>query len=340
MRTFTWIASTAAALASTCIPALAAAQSVESFYNGKTVTLVIGSGVAGGTDAWARTLAKHIGRHIPGNPPVVPVNMPGAGGLKMTNYIYNAAPKDGTSFGNPNGGILLEPLLGGQGANFDATKLSWIGSPDRDTTVCVARRDAEVQSVDDLRTKELIVGSTGSGGNTHLYPTFFANMFGMKIKVIQGYKGTSDILLAVERGEVMGMCSSHDPLTQQPAYKAGKLRILFQATLTPDKAIDAPVPTSFITNEIQRQALEFVVAREDIGRPFFAPPNIPQDRLDALRRAFDATMKDPGFLADAKKQNFNIVASTGEQLSDIIARIFKTSPDVIRIAAEALGHGK
>jgi len=162
----------------------------------------------------------------------------------------------------------------------------------------------------------------------------------MKIKVIQGYKGTSDILLAVERGEVMGMCSSYDPLTQQPAYKAGRLRILFQAALKPDKTIDAPAPTSFITNETQRQALEFVVAREEIGRPFFAPPDIPKDRLDALRRAFDATMKDPSFLADARRQNFNVVASTGEQLSDIMARIYKTPPDVIRIAAKALGHDK
>jgi len=331
-------AAVAAGFVSLAIPATA--QSVESFYKGRTVSLYIGSGVAGGTNAWSRTLAKHIGRHIPGGPSVVPVNMPGAGGLKMTNFIYNAAPKDGTAFGNPNGGIVVEPLLGGQGANFDATKLGWIGSPDHDTTVCIARKDAAVQSVDDLRTKELVVGSTGSGGNTHLYPTFFANMFGMKIKVIQGYKGTSDILLAAERGEVMGMCSSYDPLTRQSMFKAGKLRVLFQATLTPDKAIDAPAPTSFITNETQRQALEFVVAREDIGRPFFTPPNIPQDRLQALRRAFDATMKDAGFLTDAKKQNFNIVASTGEQLSEIIARIYKTPPDVVRLAAKALGYGK
>jgi tripartite-type tricarboxylate transporter receptor subunit TctC len=332
------MAATAAALAATSVSA--AAQSVESFYKGKTVSVLIGIGVGGGTDAWARTVAKHIGRHIPGNPAVISVNMPGAGGLKMTNYIYHAAPKDGTVFGLPNGGIVLEPLLGSQGASFDATKLSWIGSTDRDTTVCVARKDAPTQSLDDLRTKELVVGSSGSGANTHLYPTFFANMFGMKIKVIQGYKGTSDILLAVERGEVMGMCSSHDPLTRQSTYKEGKLRILFQAALIADKGIDAPVPTQFIINESQRQALAFVVAREEIGRPFFAPPDIPQDRLQALRRAFDATMKDPGFIADAQKQSFNIVATTGEELSEIISRIHKTPPEVIRLAAKALGHEK
>jgi tripartite-type tricarboxylate transporter receptor subunit TctC len=331
-------AATAVALAVASISV--AAQSVESFYKGKTVSVLIGIGVGGGTDAWARTVAKHIGRHIPGHPTVISVNMPGAGGLKMTNYIYNAAPKDGSVFGLPNGGIVLEPLLGSQAASFDATKLSWIGSTDRDTTVCVARKDAPTQSLDDLRTKELVVGSSGSGANTHLYPMFFANMLGMKIKVIQGYKGTSDILLAVERGEVMGMCSSYDPLTRQSTYKDGKLRILFQAALTADKGIDAPVPTQFITNESQRQALAFVVAREEIGRPFFAPPDIPQDRLQALRRAFDATTKDPGFIADAEKQGFKIVATTGEELSEVIARIHKTPPEVIRLTAKALGHDK
>jgi tripartite-type tricarboxylate transporter receptor subunit TctC len=316
------------------------AQSADAFYKGKTVTLLIGSGVAGGTDAWSRTLAKHIGQHIPGNPSVVPVNMPGAAGLKMTNYLYSAAPKDGTVFGNPNGGVVLEPLLGGQGANFDATRFSWIGSPDHDTTVCVARKDAAVQSVEDLRTKELVVGSSGSGGNTHLYPTFFANMLGMKIRVIPGYQGTSDILLAIERGEVMGMCSAHDPLTRQSLYRSGKLRILFQAVTMPSKVIDAPAPVSFITTEQQRKVVEFVVAREDIGRPFFAPPDIPNDRLQVLRRAFDATMKDPGFLADAERQHFNIVASTGEELSAIMARLYQTPPEVIRLAAKALGYEK
>jgi tripartite-type tricarboxylate transporter receptor subunit TctC len=316
------------------------AQPANDFYKGKTITLLIGSGVAGGTDAWSRTLAKHIGRHIPGNPSVVPVNMPGAAGLKMTNYLYNAAPKDGTVFGNPNGGIVLEPLLGGQGANFDPTRLSWIGSPDRDTTVCVARKDAAVQSVEDLRTTELVVGSSGSGGNTHLYPIFFANMLGMKIRVIAGYQGTSDILLAIERGEVMGMCSAYYPLTRQALYRAGKLRILFQATTAPSKAIDAPAPVSFITTETQRKVVEFVVAREDIGRPFFAPPDIPRDRLQMLRRAFDATMKDPEFLADAEKQTFNIVASSGEELSAIMARLYQTPPEVIRLAKKALGYEK
>ena len=318
----------------------ATAQSVEAFYSGRTVSLLIGFGVGGGNDAWSRTLAKHMGRHIPGNPSVVPKNMPGAGGLKMTNYVYNAAPKDGTVFGLTNAGIPLEPLLSGKGANFDPLKLNWIGSPDRDTVVCVARKDAPVKSLDDLATKELVVGATGSGANTNVFPMFFANALGMKIKIIKGYKGTRDILLAAERGEVMGVCSNHDPLTRQSMYREGKLRVLLQAATKRDKDIDAPLPTKFITSESQRKAFSFFLARTELGRPFVAPPGVPKERIQTLRRAFDATMKDPDFIADAKKQRFNVVAMTGEELTAIIEQLYKTPEDAVQLTASALGRQK
>jgi tripartite-type tricarboxylate transporter receptor subunit TctC len=329
----------AALVALAVIPAVsAAAQGVEKFYGGNTVTLLIGFGVGGGTDAWGRTVAAHIGSHIPGHPKVVPQYMPGAGGLKMTNYLYNAAPKDGSVFGLTNAGIPLEPLLKGKGVNFDPMKLNWIGSPDRDTTICVASKDAPVKTMNDLMTRELVVGASGSGGNTNIYPMFFANLIGMKFKIIKGYNGTREILLAVERGEVMGMCSDHDPLTQQPLFREGKLRILFQAAMTKDAQIDAPVPTPLITTDAQRKAMELFLARQDLGRPFVAPPRIVAERVQALRRAFDATMKDPGFLADAKKQKFNVVAVTGEILAATIAKIYQTAPDAVRLTAKALGR--
>jgi tripartite-type tricarboxylate transporter receptor subunit TctC len=314
------------------------AQSVEGFYTGKTVSVLIGFGVGGGNDAWSRTLAKHMGRHIPGNPTMVPKNMPGAGGLKMTNYIYNAAPRDGTVFGLTNAGIPLEPLLGGKGASFDPLKLNWIGSPDRDTVICVARKDALVKSIDDLSMKELVVGATGSGANTNIFPMFFANALGMKIKVIKGYKGTRDILLAAERGEVMGVCANHDPLTRQSMYRDGKLRILLQAALKPDRRIDAPTPARFITNESLRKAFSFFLARAELGRPFVAPPDVPRERIQALRRAFDATMKDPEFLGDARKQRLNVVAMTGEELTEIVERLYETPKDALQLTAKALGR--
>ena len=180
------------------------------------------------------------------------------------------------------------------------------------------------------------VGASGSGGNTNIYPTFLAKALGMKFRIIQGYKGTADILLAVERGEVMGMCSDYDPLTRQSLFKEGKLNILFQAGVTKDPHIDAPLPSEFITSETQRSALAFFVSREELGRPFIAPPNVPKERIEALRRAFDATITDGGFIADAKKQRFNVVAMTGEELTALMKRIYDTPTDIVRLTAAAL----
>lgn len=315
----------------------AAAQAAPDFYKGKTITLLIGIGVGGGTDTWGRTVGRYIGTHIPGNPSVVPENMPGAAGLKMTDYLYNAAPRDGLTIGVPNAGILLEPLLGGGGVSFDPMKLNYIGSPSHDTTVCVARKDAPVQTLDDLRTKELVVGASGSGGNTNIYPRFLSKALGMKFRIVEGYKGTADILLAVERGEVMGMCSVYGPLTHQSMFQDGKLRVLLQVAVEKDPRIDAPLPGAFITTETQREAIAFFVSRDTIGWPFIAPPDVPKERIAALQRAFDATMTDPGFVADAAKLRFDIAARTGEQLTALVGRIYQTPKDVVRFTAAALG---
>ena len=315
----------------------AAGQAAQDFYKGKTITLLIGIGVGGGTDLWARTVGQHISSHISGNPTVVPENMPGAAGLKMTDYLYNAAPRDGLTIGVPNAGILLEPLLGGGGVSFDPMKLNYIGSPSHDTTVCVARKDAPVQTLDDLRTKELVVGASGSGGNTNIYPRFLSKALGMKFRIVEGYKGTADILLAVERGEVMGMCSDYGPLTHQSLFQDGKLRILLQVAAEKDPRIAAPLPDGFVTTATQRQALAFFVSRDAIGWPFIAPPDVPKERIATLQRAFDATMTDPAFLADTAKLRFDIAAKTGEQLTAMVERIYQTPKDVVRFTAAALG---
>jgi tripartite-type tricarboxylate transporter receptor subunit TctC len=315
----------------------AKAQAASDFYKDNTITLLIGIGVGGGTDTWGRTVGRYIGSHIPGNPSVVPENMPGAAGLKMTDYLYNAASRDGLTIGLPNAGILLEPLLGGSGTSFDPMKLNYIGSPSRDTTVCVARNDAPVQTLDDLRTKELLVGASGSGGNTNIYPLFLAKALGMKFRIVQGYKGTADILLAVERGEVMGMCSDYGPLTHQSLFRDGKLRILLQVAVDKDSRIDAPLPGAFVATGTQRQALAFFVSRDKIGWPFIAPPEVPKDRIATLQRAFDATMTDPAFLADTAKLHFDVAATTGEQLAALVDRIYRTPKDVVQFTAAALG---
>ena len=313
------------------------AESVADFYKGTTMTLLIGFGVGGGNDSWARILARHMGKHIPGNPSIVPQNMPGAGGLKLTNYLYNAAPKTGAVFGLTNRGIPLEPLYGGKGLNFDALKMNWIGSPDRDTTVCSARTDASVRTMNDLRTKELVVGATGSGADTAIYPEFLANLAHMKFKVIKGYKGTRDIMLAIERGEVGGICASFDSTARSPLYKEGKLRVLFQAAVAKDPHVpDAPLPSAFVTDPADRQALELFLARVEVGRPFVAPPGVPADRVAALRKAFMETMTDPAFVAETKKQGLRINAISGERLTETIANIYKTPKDVVARTAAAL----
>jgi tripartite-type tricarboxylate transporter receptor subunit TctC len=335
-----------ALLAACCLAAVlpaasaARADAVEDFYKGKNLTVLIGLGVGGGNDTWARLLSKYIGRYIPGHPTIVPTNMPGAGGLKMTSYLYNAAPKDGTVIGVGNSGIALEPLLGGQGITFEPLKMNWIGSPSRDTNVCVARKDAPVQSIDDLRTKQLVVGGSGSGAGPNIFPTFLAHALGMNIKLIQGYNSTADIVLAVERNEVMGLCSTYDPLTQQPMFKAGELRVLLQITMKPADGLDAPTLASYVTNDDQRAAIEFFLSREDLGRPFAAGPDVPAERVNALRRAFDATMQDHDFIDDAKKRGFKVVPTTGEELTAILERTYRAPKEVVQLTIDALGRGK
>jgi tripartite-type tricarboxylate transporter receptor subunit TctC len=320
-------------------PPLAAAESSPAFFVGKTVYILIGFGPGGANDIWARTIAVHLGEHLPGHPRIVPQNSPGAGGLKLMNQLYNVSPKDGTVIGLVNRGIPLEPLLGGDGTQFDPSKMNWIGSPDKDTTVCVARKDAQVKTLRDLFTKPLLMGATGSGADTATYPEFLSALLGMKFKTIKGYQGTKEISLAMERKEVEGLCVAYDSLMRETLAREGKINILFQAALEPDRRLkNVPVGTDLARSTQDRQALQLFFARVALGRPFVAPPGVPAERVAMLRKAFDDTLKDPAFLKDAKLQDLNIDAIGGQQLSDIIASVYKTPKDVVRRTAQALGH--
>ena len=317
---------------------LSATRTPSEFFAGKTVYILIGFGPGGANDVWARTIAAHLGNHLPGRPRVVPQNSPGAGGLKLMNQLYNVSPKDGTTIGLVNRGIPLEPLLGGEGTQFDPSKMNWIGSPDKDTTVCVARKDAQVRTMRDLFTKELLVGATGSGADTATYPEFLSELLGMKFKTIKGYQGTKEISLAMERKEVEGICVAYDSLMRETLAREGKINILFQATLEPDRRLkNVPVGTDLARSEQDRQALQ-LFARVALGRPFVAPPGVPAERVAMLRKAFDDTLKDPEFLKDAKQQDLNVDAITGQELAEIIASVYKTPKDVVKRTAQALGH--
>jgi tripartite-type tricarboxylate transporter receptor subunit TctC len=316
-----------------------AQQPSAPFYQGKTVTLLIGFGPGGGNDIWARMVARHIGRHISGNPTIVSQNLPGGGGLLVANQLYNVSPKDGTVIALINRGIPVEPLLGGAGTQFDPLKFNWIGSPDQDTAICVSRTDSGVTSMQHLFEKELIMGATGSGADSAIYPEFMGLLLGMKFKVVKGYKGSNEVRLAMERGEVQGICGSNDSVMNSDIARQGKVSVLFQARLDPDPRMkDVPLGAASARTAEERQILELFFLRAALGRPFVAPPGVPAERIDILRRAFDATMKDPLFVAEAEKQKFSVEPITGEDLSNRIRRAYDSPKDIVKRTADVLGR--
>ena len=317
-----------------CASLLAAAitsawsQSAEVFA-GKSVQMIIGFGVGGGYDLWGRTVARHIGKHLPGKPSVVPQNMPGAGSFVAASHIYNAAPKDGTVMG-----IIARDgaLSGAAGARFDATRLSWIGSPTRETNVCIAYHTAQVKTAQDLRAKELIVGSTGVGTGTHAYPKALNELIGTKFKIVGGFPSSAEVFLAMERGEVDGICESLDSIkNRRPDWIPGKtVAVLFQGGAQPNPELrDVPFILDLARNEDEKQAIEFLYVGQGIGRPFVAPPDLPPERLEMLRDAFDATMKDADFIADARRNKLDLDPEDGEHLAALIKKIYATPKPIV-----------
>jgi tripartite-type tricarboxylate transporter receptor subunit TctC len=310
----------------------AGAQSAAEPFAGKTVSLIIGFGPGGGYDLWGRIVARHIGKHLPGKPTVVPQNMPGAGSYVAASHIYGAAPRDGTVFAIIARDAALGPLSNAPGARFDATKLSWLGSPTREHNVCIAYNTAKVKEVAQLRDTELIVGDTGPGTGTRSYPKVLNDLFGFKFKIVSGFRSSADVFLAMERGEVDGICESLDSVHQRkPEWIPQKtVNVLFQAggQDRPELPGVPNVMTVARTDE-EKQVLTYLYAGQDIGRPFVAPPDLPPERLRMLRDAFNATMKDPEFAADVKRNRFDLEPEDGEHLAALVARIYATPKPVI-----------
>jgi tripartite-type tricarboxylate transporter receptor subunit TctC len=299
--------------------------------------LIIGFGVGGGYDVWGRTVARHMGKHLLGNPTIVPQNVPGAGSLSAASTIYEGSPKDGTVFALIGRDAPLGPITGLPGARFDPTKMSWIGTPTRETNVCIAYHTAPVKTVKDLYQHELIMGDVGPGSGTRVYPKALAGLLGMKFKQVSGYKASADVILAMQRGEVQGICESYESIkSRRPDWLEKKLvAILFQgaAEASPDLP-GIPLIQDLARNTEERQAIEFLYAGQGIGRPFVAPPGVPPDRLAMLRKAFDATMKDAEFIADVKKQKLDLDPIDGDKLSALINKIYATPKAVIdRVSA-------
>jgi tripartite-type tricarboxylate transporter receptor subunit TctC len=297
----------------------ARADAVEDFYRGKSVTIMIGYGSGGSDDLWARLMARHMGRFLPGQPNVIPQNVPGAGSLVAANQAYKTAPKDGTILALINRGVPFEPLLGNKSAQFDPRQFNYIGSPDRDTIVGYIRTDAPVQKLADLRTKELIVAATGSGADSLTYPVMLRDLFHLKVRIVQGYPGSRDMNLAVERGEAQGTFISYDTALREPGLKDGTRRLLLQGRLVPDPKIAAPGLGELDMSPAERKAMEFFLLRADMGRPFVAPPGVPADRLAALRKAFVDTLNDAAVTEEAQKQGLNTsIITPAEQMATLL----------------------
>ena len=318
----------AALLSAGATPAAAQADALA----GKSVQMIIGFGPGGGYDLWGRTLGRHIGKHLPGNPSVVPQNMPGAGSYAAASYIFNIAPKDGSVLGIIARDAALGPLTGASGARFDPTRLSWIGTPTKETNVCIVFHTAPVKSVQDLYEKQLILGDTGPGTGTRSYPKVLNDVLGMKFKLVGGFPSSAEVFLAMERGEVDGICESLDSIkNRRPDWiPTRKIAILFQGGAEPNPELQGvPFVLDLARTDEQKKTIEFLYAGQGIGRPFVAPPDLPAERLKMLRDAFNATMKDADFIAETKKSKLELEPEDGEHLAALIAKIYATPKPIV-----------
>lgn len=325
---------------SLAMPSASKADAVADFYKGKTIEMHIGYTAGGGYDVYGRIVARHMGKHIQGNPQIVPKNTPGAGSLRAANWLYAAAPKDGTALATVARGAAFDPLLGVTAAQFDGNKFNWIGSANDEVSVCVSWKDSGITSLKDLMTKELVVGGTGPTADTDQFPKVINAILGTKMKLIPGYPGGNDVSMAMERGEVKGRCAwswSSLVATRMNWYKDKTVHVLIQLALNkhPDLP-DVPLIMDLAKTDEERAILTLVFARQTMGRPFMAPPGVPAERVAALRKAFMATMKDKEFLAEAEKGQLEITPVSGEDLQALVAKGYAADPAIAKRVAEII----
>jgi tripartite-type tricarboxylate transporter receptor subunit TctC len=316
------------------------AQNPADFYRGKTVELQIGYSVGGGYDAYARLIARHMGRHIPGNPTVVPKNMEGAGGMRLANWLHSAAPRDGTVFGAVARATAFEPLLGNKAAQYDGTKFTWIGSANDEVSVCATWHTSGVATLEDARKMQVVVGANGTGDDTYQFPALLNNLFGTKFKMVTGYPGGTEINIAMERGEVFGRCGfpwSTIKATHSAWVDDKTINLLVQFSLAKHADLpNVPLVTDLARNDVERAIVRLIFGRQVTGRPYTAPPGVPADRAAALRKAFMDTMADKDFLADVEKAKFEITAVSGEKIESLVNDIYKTTPLSVAEKAAAM----
>jgi tripartite-type tricarboxylate transporter receptor subunit TctC len=307
-------------------------------FNGKTIKLYIGTGPGGGYDTYGRLVAKHIGRHIAGSPSVVPQNLPGASSLTLTNFLFNNAPRDGTAMGIINQAMPTEQYLDIGNTNYDSKRFNWIGRVTSAVEMAIVWHTAPINSIEDVRHRETLMGGTGPTSGTVFGPYLLNNLAGMKFKVISGFNGTNEIALAMQRGEVEGSATPLESLTSYRAdwVRERKIKILVQYTAVRDPEVaDIPTMVELGRTEEDRQILGYYASSADVGRSIVAPPGIPADTVTALRRAFDTMLADPVFLEDVKKMGIQLKPLPGEHLQEIIMQVANFPQSLIKKARQA-----
>ena len=320
-------------------PALAQDDDAAAFFRGKTLRIVVGVGVGSGYDINARLLARHMASHISGTPGIIVQNQPGAGSLAMTNALYNNGPFDGSVIGASFNGMPAAPLFAPAGARFDPVKINWLSSTNRETQVMYVWHSVPAHSLDDAKSREIIMGAQAPGSTQFDYPVLANRLLGFKFKVVTGYESTPKIHLAMESGEVDGTIANWSTLKAINAnwITQKKVRMLAQWALTPNPELaGVPVIIDVARSDTERAALKLMLARLEYGRPFFLPPNVPAARVDALRRAFDATMRDAAYLADAERLKIDIDPLSGAEVAALIAQVLRTPPDTVAMLRTAL----
>lgn len=332
----------ASAALSFAFVAAPAASAADDFYKGKTITLAISAGPGGGYATYALTMTKFMTKYIPGGPTFVRQHRQGAGGLVAANWLYSVAPRDGTVIATIHrGAVTTAPIFGVEAAKFDPRKFSWIGSINRDTSLCVSWHTTPVKTFEDAKQHEIIVGGLGPGSDTDIYPILMNNLFGTKFNLVTGYNRGTAILLALERGEVTGRCGwswSSINAVRGEWLRDKKINLLVMSGMTRNPEVPASVPLSIDLAQGQREKdiLELVLAPQEMARPILGPPEVPADRLKILREAFMKTMKDPEFLSEAKKLKIDIDPVSGEDIDKIVASLMAKPKDVVEAAQEAI----
>ncbi|MGE5540525.1 MAG: Bug family tripartite tricarboxylate transporter substrate binding protein [Gemmatimonas sp.] len=313
-------------------------DALAAFYKEHPVTLLIGFNTGGGYDVAGRLLARHFGRHLPGQPTVVVKNMPGAGSLNAANRIYNIAPKDGSEFGLFAGSIAIDPLFPNTPAKFDARRFTWLGSPNTDVSLCISWHTTPFKRLDDVMKTEMITGSAGT--STLIFPIAMNNVLGTKFKLIKGYNGTKDLNLAMERGETQGLCGTFlDSIkASNPEWlKEGKINVLVQMALKKSPQLpDAPFIMDYAKTDDDRKTLGLLFSWLALPRAFGAPPDLAADRTQALRAAFDATGRDQAYIDDAAKLGIEIDPVPGAEIDAILRDAYATPKPLIDRVAEIL----